>query len=51
MEPVIDLFAFLNFKKENYLGCVNTPVSAPHMISQHRDTKVKPYVVEEFYNK
>jgi hypothetical protein len=40
MAPIIGLFAFLHFKKETDLRCVNTPVSAPHTISQHRDTKV-----------
>jgi hypothetical protein len=38
--PVIDLFAFLYFKKENCLRCVNTPVSAPRTISQHRTRRL-----------
>jgi hypothetical protein len=48
MATVIDLFAFLHSKKVNYLGGgdLNTPVSAPRTISQHRDTKDN--VVREF---
>jgi hypothetical protein len=40
MASVMDLFAFSTSKKEWYLGCVYALANVPHMILQHRDTKI-----------